>query len=198
MVRNQIPAIVLYLLIVQLLGCDSSPNGGDNETEEGVEILFNGDVESGRFQADGWTFFSSSVLFVKGRWTTLESVSPSHALSIVLSRAIGTPSHWSQGISIDSTFIGKTVKFSAKIKLDQVQGQGAILVFRANGVEGQLLDLASTEVEIEINGTDDWKTYSTQMLDLPKGTESIRAFLLVAPNTTGTVYFDDTSLKVLD
>ena len=60
MVRNQIPAIVLYLLIVQLLGCDSSPNGGDNETEEGVEILFNGDVESGRFQADGWTFFSSS------------------------------------------------------------------------------------------------------------------------------------------
>lgn len=48
-----------------------------------------------------------------------------------------------------------------------------------------------------IEGTTDWTTYSLE-LDEPVGVDmtSITVYLLLLPDTSGTVYFDDASLTV--
>jgi hypothetical protein len=89
---------------------------------------------------------------------------------------------------------GKKLMLRARIKAENLTGQGASIAIRCDGPNGSVAG-ASTEDKTVLNGTFDWKEVSLVLDKVLDETNAIWVFLVYLPYTTGKVSFDDITLS---
>ncbi len=159
-----------------------------------VTINLNGSVENGTFAPDYWQTSEQSPVF---KWA--DSVSRTGRRSLQISsthgenRAIG----WAYTLDKDLPY-NKRVFMKVYIKTEAISGQGVNLVLRADDTvqpAGNAEIYATSQGRRNITGTTDWKEYTLALPEpIYENIKSITLYLIMPPETKGTVYFDDISL----
>jgi len=156
--------------------------------------LGNTDMESGSTQPSNW-FYGFTAKDIAMTWSTDASSSPSHSLEMSRSTVTDQTSYAAWGQNYQGAMpVGKDLTFTAKIKSDNLVGQGVSIVIRVDGATTQNLQISSTQGNQTINGTFDWKTYTVNLASLTSQAKYIIVYLVYLPGTTGKAYFDDVSL----
>ena len=88
---------------------------------------------------------------------------------------------------------GKQIMLRARIKAENLTGQGASIALRCDGPKGQVA-FTTTQGVTSIDGSFEWKEFSLLLEKVPDETNAIQVYLLYLPSTTGKVYFDDITL----
>src|SRR6185436_3602573 len=91
---------------------------------------------------------------------------------------------------------GKNITLKAKIK-GNLTGIGASIAIRGDiesPADGGAEQFATTQDQTPITGSSDWQDYSVTLVNINSNIKTITVYLLLLPNTTGEVYFDDLSL----
>jgi hypothetical protein len=176
-------------ILMLSLGC------GKDDDATPQELLLNLDLESGGTQPSGWWIGVEGDYTLT--WTAEESNSPSKSLKIAADQPVLTSlAFWGQTIP-NAVSNGHDVILSVKIKCKNVVGQGIAIAVRGDDtttIAGAAEQFASTEGSTKIGGTFDWTTYTVKLTKVKQEMRTLSIFLMMLPNTTGTVYFDDTSL----
>ncbi|GAB3549995.1 hypothetical protein [Spirosoma fluminis] len=104
--------------------------------------------------------------------------------------------YWAYSFSPPTSLrVGRSLTLKARVRLDQVQGNGVSLVLRGDRKGQTAVLIASTEGQIPMKGTADFAEYSVT-LPYTIGVESLIIYLLMMPNTTGAATFTNISLSV--
>lgn len=107
---------------------------------------------------------------------------------------------WFQELLMPSIPKGANLLLKAKIKLENVEGEGAALSYHALTNDRKTENgYHTTEGLVDITGTGDFKEYTLRIADYTEKfgpTEVIRISLTLLPGTKGTVYFDDISFVI--
>lgn len=183
------------------LGCGDGGDGvtqpveGPGALEPGEQILTNGSVEQGLM---GW----SSVLAGerhRAEWTTDAATDGFHSLSIVSEGTYdGHFSFWVQNVEV-RVETPVQLELQLQMRMEQVDGQGIVFVMHGDDTllnEGEVETVATTEFDRDYTGTADWQPVSLVLPDVTSSVHWIRLYLILAPETTGTAYFDDIRLTV--
>lgn len=191
-----LPVIPPILSVVMLfVAC-----GGDDDTVEGpgnpVQILSNPGVEDGSGTPDSWAWAKAGPQPGNNyafEWSAAESHSGSRSLMIKLDAVTASSAfaYWNQ--LVDSNIPhGKKLVLSAAVKTN-LSGEGGGMMVRADDAIGPVV-WATTQGEVSITGVQDWHVVSTTLPNVPGEITELRVFLMLFPNTTGTIYFDDIEL----
>ena len=177
--------VMFFLWVMILAAC----NMGDSVE---CNILTNSDVESGIPDPTAWGSIVLGAAMSAYDGTVARSTS--HSLKISCAVVEGaTWGYWIQTINTDIPF-GKRLTLRVHIKGENLSGEGVSIAARCDDAGGQLL-FNSTEGEIAIVDTFDWTCFEVALNDVvPAETTVTYVYLILLPNTTGTVYFDDISL----
>jgi hypothetical protein len=195
--RLRLSGFIPLVLVVALLSC------GKKDIIVPTQVLLNTDIESGGTKPDYWFVNPGTSGAYTGTWTDEESSSKAHSLKISANATQTTDfAYWVQTYS--QTTVGATLPFgkdltlSLKIKGKDLVGQGLSIAIRADNALTPTSSAGSTFVttqgNVQINGTFDWKTYTVKMSNLRSDALYVYVFLVYLPNTTGTAYFDDVTL----
>lgn len=107
---------------------------------------------------------------------------------------------WFQELRIPSIPKGANLLLKAKIKVENVEGEGAAISYHALTNDRKTEnDYDSTEGLFDITGTSDFKEYTLKIADYTEEfgpNEVIIINLHLLPHTKGTVYFDDISFVI--
>jgi hypothetical protein len=206
-VRLAAAAVAAALLF---LGACDDPTEAE---EPGVELLVNGDVELGTGGIGvgapySWLVGrsgSAGVSALLNEWTAEAAAKGVRSLKILpnSSAPAGTApwTFWfqSSGALADPTAFKYVL--SASIKLVNVSGApGAILALRGDSLaafNGAAEAFASTDAHQVLTGTRDWTRVSVELSSLPPYIVQLTALLMLAPSSTGSVYFDDVTLTAV-
>ncbi|MCK5198613.1 MAG: hypothetical protein KAR21_09695 [Spirochaetales bacterium] len=183
--------VYLLLVLVSILFVTSCWLNPDDDQE--IQLLQNTNVEDGTVDPSYWSYSD-----VKCSWSNTIFKSPSHSLKV----SCATPDpdnfeYWCQVIT-DNLPIGSKPILKAYIKTDSLNGEGVSIAIRGDDTttpEGYAEVFTSTGDSIPIQGTMDWTLFSIQLNEVvPSDIESITVYLILLPNTSGDVYFDDITL----
>ena len=186
----------IFSLFLLYFSCD---NNNDEVNPQLIQILQNSDMELGNLgntRPQNWQIHSypegGQHDFV---WTDQVYYSPTR--SVMISSSISYDSigaGWMQVLNYNIPH-NQDIKLTVQIKAEELVGDGASIIIRAdNTIQQEMLKFASTEGDIDINGTFDWKEYSIEMDSVPEATNIIYIWLAFLANTTGTVYYDNAEL----
>lgn len=188
-------AFILSLFLLYF----SCNNNDEKVIPEPIQILQNSDMESGNSEPQNWKIHS----FPDGGqhdfvWTDQEYHSTTRSLMISSSISYDSiGAGWMQILN-HSIPHNQDVKLTVRIKAENLVGDGAAIIIRADNTNQQdMLKFVSTEGDIDITGTFDWKEYSIEMESVPNDTNIIYVWLAFLPHTTGEVYFDDAELTYI-
>jgi hypothetical protein len=184
--------VLLLATIVLTAGCKHDDPEPEPET---TDLISNGDAELGTSAPTPWVYSGN----LSGRWSNDTFRSPARSLQIstdVLRENEGA--FWAQKFC-NNIPTGKRLTLRAHVK-GKLIGNGVSVVLRCDrtstpGGPADVLEFATTEGTTPISGEFDWKEYSVQIASVPEGTVCIWIFLAYLPGTTGTVYFDDVSVR---
>lgn len=180
---------ILCALLVIFVGCKDDP-------EPAIELLVNSDMEAGGTAPNAWWDLERTVYTTE--WTTEEASSGAKSLKISATESDATNfSFWAQSY-FGEIPVGKDVVLSIKIKCKKVSGQGISIAIRGDtptSSTGTAAQFSSTEGRVRISGDFDWTTYQVRLDGIHNDIKSLTIYVLMLPNTAGTVYFDDASLK---
>ena len=185
----------IFSLFFLYFSCDND----DEVNPQLIQLLQNSDMESG-INNNTWPQSWGINIFPEGGqydfvWTDQVYYSPTRSVMIfppISYDSIGAG--WMQSLN-HSIPHNRDIKFTVQIKAENLVGEGAAILIRAdNSIQQEMLKFASTEGDIDINGTFDWKEYSIEMDSVPDYTNIIVVGLAFLPKTTGTVYFDNAEL----
>lgn len=165
-----------------------------------VDIIVNGNMESGGSSPTGWTpllsYPSISPDEFQLEWTSKASSSPDKALRISTAVAVSADfAYWAQQKCNDIPR-RKTLRLKAKIK-GNLTGPGVSIALRCDDTSqsnGNGLQFVTTQQNTAITGTFDWTEYSVEIGKVERAVNCIWVFLIYNQNTTGEVFFDDVSL----
>ncbi len=213
--------LLLYPLVSLLLSCDRTDNFPKAATAGGSSnpgMHFLGTVVS--FDAANWrpyvgdmgnqsnpnqyqhtlitsTSRSPSTSPVTGiNLGGLPSQASSFTLGLAASTLIDTASYcyWAYSFYPPTTLrVGQSLRLTAKVKLDNVQGKGISLVLRGDRKGQPVVLFASTEGKIPLKGTADYTAYSVT-LPYTTGVDYLLVYFLMLSNTTGTATCTDVSV----
>lgn len=106
--------------------------------------------------------------------------------------------YWAQSTS-ENIQSGRKLRLRVNIKTENVIGEGASIVIRGDDAPapaGNAELFESTEGDIFIGGTHNWKEYRVTLeRPISPSIQSITVFVVLLPYTTGTVFFDDVILE---
>lgn len=184
--------------MISFLRCDKNENIVDPADTD--QLLRNSNIEEGFSTALYWIsdqFPLPSANEYIFNWTTSEAFSGTHSLMIQLDSIADSTAFasWYQSVR-GSQPAGKNLILNSKIKTN-LTGNGISLVIRLDDSTG-LLAIASTQGNEVITGINDWHTREIILYDIPQGVTTIYVFLMLLPNTSGTVCFDDVQLFIND
>ncbi|GAB3327698.1 hypothetical protein GCM10027299_28670 [Larkinella ripae] len=91
--------------------------------------------------------------------------------------------------------VGRSLTLTAKVRLEQVQGQGVSLVLRGDRNSQPSVLFATTEGKTPVKGTADFAEYAVT-LPYSAGVDELFIYLILLPHTTGTATFTDVSLAI--
>lgn len=180
--------VLCFVIAVALFSCDK------NDPDPGIDITLNGDMETGATYPIGWGFAPGLVAGHSSYWSTDPVSSGSRSIGISASGPINSFCHWNQYYgNADKNFSGKSLTFSIKVRGIDLKGQGVSIAMRADAPSGN--EFVSTEGRQLILGSFDWTTYEVSIPVVPDDATGVYIFLIFLPNSTGSVYFDDASLR---
>jgi hypothetical protein len=161
-----------------------------------IVSLQNGAVEDGSYYPDFWWHGGYSGFDFD--WSTDFSVSPSHSLKIIDAGAAESSfAFWAQSFKAVN-FVRGAITLAASVRLEGVTGNGIAIAIRGDDTvmpSGSAEVFATTQGEIQINGSQEWTEYSVTLPHVPVEIKSITVYLIHLHGTQGTVYFDDVSLE---
>jgi len=196
-VSNSLSKILLGVVLTVALGGGCGDDSTSPEESKPVQILLNPDAEDGVGSPEHWDFAEvgpqpgNDYAF---EWSVSEAHSGSHSLSIKL-KVVSDQSafaYWNQAIDTNIPH-GKKLVLRAAVKTS-LAGQGAGIMVRGDDASGPSV-WATTQGTVSITGDHDWYTVSTTLPNVPAGITKLWVFLMLFPNSTGAVYFDDIELS---
>jgi hypothetical protein len=141
---------------------------------------------------DRWTFTNQQAT-ATGSVDQSHASTPGHSLAIE-SQSTGTGfSYWRYTFTPSQMQVGSRLVLKAKVRTENVTGNGAYVVIRGDGPSGTYF-FATTQGVIPITGTQDFKEYSVKVNYFPAGVNNILVFLILDGDKPGKVYFDDVRL----
>lgn len=197
--------VTSVLLSCQVLSPLLSPT---SPSEAEKQFLENSDAEKGNDSPAAW--FSGGTEFnnlgFEVLWSSDQAFSNSHSLEISLKPGFETEEfmYWSQTVPISIPHdipAGTGLRLETMIMLEDMRGNGIAIAVRADDTktaEGEAEAIASTERLLPITGTKDWTAYSVTLWNISSGIKSITVYLLYLPDTSGTAYFDNITLTVVE
>ncbi len=92
---------------------------------------------------------------------------------------------------------GSAVELSVKVKTVNLQGNGFEIALQGHHRFNQDLGFyrSSYDVTQEVSGDNDWTEYKINIYSFPENINGMDIYLIMSPNTTGELYFDEVSLK---
>ncbi|MEJ1242420.1 hypothetical protein WBG78_29995 [Chryseolinea sp. T2] len=140
----------------------------------------------------GWQYVSTANHV--GALDAVEFSSPSHSLKITaLDTQANGFSFWSQNLTSANFPDGAQLVLKAKIKTQDVTGEGVFVALRCDS-NTTVLSFETSQGTTSINGSHDFKEYTVGMNAIPSGTTNLYVFLIMSGTSTGSAYFDDVSL----
>ena len=189
----------LCLILILNLSCNKE---SDTVTEEPI-LISSIIMENAGFEADpnawpnAWWYRGAPY---EVRWVSDEAYSGDGSVAIESDTMVNDFNFWGQTIT-QNIQTGRKLQLRVKIKLDEVIGEGVSIVIRgdeSSSPEGDAETFVTTQGTIDISGTHDWKEYQlSQLENMPASIKSVTVYLLLLPNTTGTVWFDEVELEYL-
>ncbi|SDJ93373.1 hypothetical protein SAMN05421823_101459 [Catalinimonas alkaloidigena] len=88
---------------------------------------------------------------------------------------------------------GKQLTLRAKVKAENLVGEGLNLAIRCDGPQG-IIKFVSTRDQAPIQGNFDWKEFNVVLDEVPEETNVIAVLVLYLNATTGRASFDDVTL----
>jgi hypothetical protein len=155
------------------------------------QIVANSDFTSGSASPDAWFYYGNGSGH-EHDWTKKTGTSD-YCISIAGAFSIQQISYWYQNF-LGIIPRGKTLTLKAKIKAEDLSGQGASIAVRCDGDTAGNLAFSTSQGKSDISGTFEWKEFTVTLDKVPENTRSIIIFLIYLPNTTGKVSFDDVIL----
>lgn len=125
------------------------------------------------------------------------TLSSGHSVMIKSENSDNEFAFWAQRIDAKN-FIGKELNLSANIKGENIEGEGIAIAIRGDDLSNSSNSAEifyTTQGNITIDGTFDWKSFNVQSEIIPNNIDLITVYLIYLKNTSGTVYFDDVSLN---
>lgn len=185
------PSLILFLISILLIfsSCDKEEEPENFDTGG---LLKNGSVEYWLNKTESWYGYDGDY---NASWVMNEHYDGQYSLCI--SSDIDTSEDlaaWTQLVKSNIS-VNKKLKLEAYLKLDNVTGTGIGCSVRADNSSNESVFFESTFTNTSITGSHDWKLYSlTSDTEIPEDAVKLYVFLIMAPKTTGTVYFDKISL----
>jgi len=199
--------IVIALCSAALVvGSCSKSSDPQPVVSSGTELLVNTSVESGTATPDKWFPVASNPLgtVYTSDWSTSQAHTGTHSLKISADGTNG-PNYlfWTQTVPFDfATMSGKVLTLSFSVKTNKVVtgsgNYGAGIFLNVFDVNNNLVESANSPVQIgNILGDTEWTSFTvTTKKPLAFDTQHISVVLALGPTSTGSVYFDDISLKM--
>lgn len=194
--------LTLFVLATFLiLGCKKEDDEMivEEPTPSGPIVLLNTGVESvdhSGIPVDWWYRAGPYQLFTTDTTAFSGNVSAG-IFSDSLSADFG---FWSQSTN-ENIQAGKKLRLRVNIKTENVVGEGASIVIRGDNTivpQGPAELFASTQGDIFIGGTHNWKEYRVELEEPISPTiRSITIFVVLLPYTTGTIFMDEVQLSYL-
>ncbi|MCE2934478.1 MAG: hypothetical protein ACK5WO_05155 [Cyclobacteriaceae bacterium] len=182
--------LTFCLFLPLLIGCQDDP-------EPVIQLLVNGDMETGAASPNSWWNREQTVYSTE--WTTEEASKGSKSLKISASQTDPINfAFWAQTFS-GSIPVEKNVVLSVSVKGKDLTGQGVSIVIRGDAESspgGPAEQGSTTQGTTNITGTFDWTTYTVRLTGIERDIKSLTIYLILLPNSTGEVYFDEASLIV--
>ena len=191
---NTIKSLYAVFLLLLFISCN------EEEDQTISQLLANTDIEQGSVAPAGWITNQLDGSGLEFIWNEQEASSGSRSLQIQkISDETEVWGYWAQIFQGDIPH-GKNIELSAMIKGNDIQGTGISISVRADreGLASSEGQFVTTQGNIPINGTFDWKNERIVLNDLKTDVSRILVFLIYLPETTGEIYFDDVTLSVVE
>jgi hypothetical protein len=192
--KHRAKHLLLFVLMAGLLACKKKV-----EVEPELQLLENASIESPNMD---WQFryvgnVTGNPNDCDGAYSLDVHSTPPYALRIGCSSASNTSifSYWFQTVNAPPLPAGKRLVLKAKVRVDDVKGQGIALVLRGdrNG-QSQPVFFSTTENNTLIRGTSDFTEYTLMTEPITGSVDRLQVFMVYLRNTTGTAYYDDITL----
>ena len=188
---------LLPLVIVLAGSCkkggDAAPVPAQNPTNNAI-----------RLPSDGWFYFVAPVPNNPNlnNYQSLSTapasgtVSPSFSLAATTIKDTASFCAWTNNfIPAAGLKTGSFVTLKAKVRLENVQGPGVSLVLRGDTPIQSSALFETTQNKIPIRGTADFAEYSVTLY-YTTPVDIVKIYLLLLPQTTGKVTFNDVTVEV--
>lgn len=198
--------LILIVLCAAALVAGSCSKSSDPQAVviPAKELLVNPSAESGSTTPDSWFPFATNPLgtVYTSAWSNATAFAGTHSLKITAEGTNGPNFlYWAQTVLYDAnTMSGKSLSLKVMIKTDKVEassgnyGVGVFLNVIDNN--NNVIESANTASVGNIVGTNDWTRYTVTTKNvITTNTKYVAVVLALGTATTGTVYFDDMSLK---
>ncbi len=196
----------LYILLqiaflTTLLSCkkDNDNSTPVVQTPIGVELLKNGNFED---VGKDWYLFYEPRDTVNPNKYTMEgseefAVSPKKSLKIKCDKVVDVSKYCQVNQTFSTTGIktGAKLVLSAKIKAVNLAGTGVSIAIRGDKMNQPNVFFTTSQGKTPIVGDFNFKEFTLTLDAYAGNADFIIVFLVFLPQTTGTVYFDDVSLK---
>ena len=191
--KNILQMLILCLLVISSLSCKKS-----TPSEPLINLLTNGNIENDIFT---WKVFFSpqtnpntSIL----EPTEESSFSQKKSLKISCPKVNDNTAfcYFVQDISAANLKAGSKLTLTAKVKGVNLVGNGVSIALRGDATTGGSASrfFKTTQDITPLRGTFDFREVTLSLDSYEGNADRIIVFLLLLPNTIGTVYFDDISL----
>ncbi len=198
--KKYISSLVLLAFLSIILSCKK--DSGNVNPSTGTELLQNGNLDGtttnwfSGFESPAGSNPNNYVLELSEDF----SVSPKKSIKIQCDKVNNTASfcHYNQAFSTTGLKAGAILTLNAKIKGVNLVGQGLSIAIRGDktGASSSVF-FRTTQGVSPITGTFDFKEFSVSLESYEGNADRIIVFIVFLPQTTGTAYIDDISLKSL-
>jgi hypothetical protein len=156
--------------------------------------LSNGGFEAGLQAPDNWWTGGTEPGFTF-RWLSTGAQEGRRAVSITREHETTGFAFWAQTLRA-SAFVNGPVTLRAWLRTELV-GQGVSIAVRGDDTQrpaGSAESFATSQYVKDITGSNGWTEWTVTLSNLPAGMQSLTIYLILLPNTTGTVDFDAVTL----
>ncbi len=202
---KQLQIFALSLLLIGVLGACTI----DEEVGLYVGLDLNGDMEEvdpvNENYALGWTLRAANFNPPNNytyRRTDAYAASGSYSIMLKAEEVDSPDEFWYllQEIEALDIPVGVPLSLSVKVKTVNLQGQGFEIALSGQHEYEQFSGIyrSSYEVTRQVSGDTDWTEYTLDVPAFPNNIRQLNILLVLSPNTTGEVYFDDLRIGYLN
>jgi len=182
-----LPVLALATMLI-IQSCKKT----DIENFDEGGLLKNSSVEFGNTEPETWVSYPGQY---SNSWELYEAYDGSHSLKVTSNLAASADiGYWRQSVT-ENIPVNKHVTLDLYLKMENVKGNGVILVIRGDNDLSKMVFIENTLLDRQILGTSNWERYTVESKNVvPASVRTLNVFLVLSTSTLGTVYFDKISL----